>query len=101
MEFVLLASAYRPRRPRREGREVMSTRDCVCFQDFCAEIEVLQDEVARLREALKPFAYAADDLDRENWGSGSIEGSLAHITAEDCRSARAASQRMRRSNERR
>jgi len=27
--------------------------DCVCFQDFCAEIEVLQDEVARLREALQ------------------------------------------------
>lgn len=30
----------------------MSTRDCVCFQDFCAEIEVLQDEVARLRDVL-------------------------------------------------
>lgn len=54
------------------------------------EIERLRAENARLREVLKPFAYAADDLDRENWGSGSIEGSLAHITAEDCRSARAA-----------
>jgi hypothetical protein len=32
---------------------MMSTRDCVCFQDFCAEIEVLQDEVAQLREVLE------------------------------------------------
>lgn len=54
------------------------------------EIERLRAENARLREALEPFACAADDLDRENWGSGSIEGSLAYITAEDCRAARAA-----------
>lgn len=54
------------------------------------DIVTLGQEVGRLREALEPFACAADDLDRENWGSGSIEGSLAYITAEDCRTARAA-----------
>jgi len=32
--------------------------DCVCVQDFCAEIEVLQDEVARLREALQVMSAA-------------------------------------------
>jgi regulator of sigma D len=36
----------------------MSTRDCVCFQDFCAEIDVLQDEVARLRESLQTISKA-------------------------------------------
>jgi len=53
------------------------------------DIITLGQEVGRLREALTPFAKAADALDTDGW-EGSIEGSLAEITADDCRKARAA-----------
>ena len=46
------------------------------------------DEIERLRNALVPFAEAADTLDKEQWDDGSIEGSCAYITAKDCRDAR-------------
>lgn len=46
------------------------------------------DEIERLRKLLVPFAEAADTLDKEQWGDGSIEGSCAYITAKDCRDAR-------------
>lgn len=54
------------------------------------EIERLNGEIERLREALQPFADAANDLDRDGWDEGSIEGSLANVTAKHCRIARAA-----------
>ena len=54
------------------------------------DIVTLGQEVGRLREALTHFAKAADALDIEGWGEGSIEGSLAEITADHCRKARAA-----------
>ena len=46
------------------------------------------DEIERLREALVPFAEAADALDKENWDDDNIEGSCADINAKDCRAAR-------------
>ena len=48
------------------------------------------DEIERLREALRPFARAADQLDKEMWDDFSIEGSLAEVTGSHCRAARAA-----------
>jgi hypothetical protein len=48
------------------------------------------DEIERLRAVLEPFANAADQLDKEIWDDGSIEGSLAYVTGSHCRAARAA-----------
>ena len=49
----------------------MSTRDCVCSQDFCAEIEDLCAEVARLREALEKISklenVTVSDFDGAEW----------------------------------
>lgn len=58
--------------------------------DLRKEAEEAADEIERLREALRPFARAADQLDKEMWDDFSIEGSLAEVTGSHCRAARAA-----------
>jgi hypothetical protein len=65
-----------------------SLREHIAEQQL--DIVTLAQGVGRLREVLRPFAKAADALDIEGWGEGSIEGSLAEITADHCRKARAA-----------
>ena len=47
-------------------------------------------EIERLRAALRPFARAADQLDKEMCDDCSIEGSFAEVTGSHCRAARAA-----------
>ena len=60
-----------------------------------ADVRLLQAKdwrarAERLEMALKPFANAADQLDKEIWDDGPIEGSLAYVTGSHCRAARAA-----------
>lgn len=70
---------------------IKNLRDLAAFAH--ADLSVADEaaaEIERLREALQPFADAANDLDRDGWDEGSIEGSLANVTAKHCRIARAA-----------
>jgi chromosome segregation ATPase len=46
--------------------------------------------IEQLEAALRPFAAAADTLDKEGWDNLHIEGSNADVTGEHCRAARAA-----------
>jgi len=68
--------------------EIERLREHIAEQQL--DIVTLGQEVGRLREVLTPFAKTADALDIEGWGEGSVEGSLAEITADHCRKARAA-----------
>ena len=60
------------------------------IESLSDEIERLRAREARLREALEPFARAADALDLERWDDESIDGSSAIVTGLHCRNARAA-----------
>lgn len=55
-----------------------------------SDFKMLRAENDRLREALEPFARAADALDLERWDDESIDGSSAIVTGLHCRNARAA-----------
>jgi hypothetical protein len=48
------------------------------------------NRIEQLEAALRPFAAAADTLDKEGWDNLHIEGSNADVTGEHCRVARAA-----------
>jgi hypothetical protein len=48
------------------------------------------DRIEQLEAALRPFALAADLLDKEGWDDLHIEGSNADVTGKHCRNARAA-----------
>ena len=60
------------------------------LKECAAALLASAERERELREALKPFANAADQLDKEMWDEGSIEGSLAYVTGSHCRAARAA-----------
>ena len=60
--------------------------------DFCS-CEIIfraADRIEQLEAALRPFAAAADILDKEGWDNLHIEGSNADVTGEHCRAARTA-----------
>lgn len=57
--------------------------------EAAARIEALEAEIARLREALKPFADDADDA-FDDTDAGDREISFTNVTVEDFRRARAA-----------
>jgi hypothetical protein len=63
--------------------ELYGTHPCGLMNDAAARIE-------QLKAALRPFALAADLLDKEGWDDLHIEGSNADVTGKHCRNARAA-----------
>lgn len=69
---------------------VRQARELGGFSPEAELCSLMADEIERLRKALRPFAVAANALDRDGWDEGSIEGSLANVTAKHCRVARAA-----------
>lgn len=73
---------------REVGLEAERFREHVAKQQL--DIITLGQQVGRLREALEPFARAADALDLERWDDESIDGSSAIVTGLHCRNARAA-----------
>lgn len=63
------------------------------YQNHMASMAKLREarlRIEQLEAALRPFAAAADTLDKEGWDNLHIEGSNADVTGEHCRAARAA-----------
>jgi hypothetical protein len=65
-------------------------KDALSQEQLWTLRDAAADRIERLEAALRPFAAAADTLDKEGWDNLHIEGSNADVTGEHCRAARAA-----------
>jgi hypothetical protein len=68
----------------------LRTADVYDYGDADAMCNDAADRIEQLEAALRPFALAADLLDKEGWDDLHIEGSNADVTGKHCRIARAA-----------